>query len=212
MHWGCSPRPLFAGLIQRRWTPLLGIRQQFNGLLNALQTYCMMLPLNLHPQLYATSALWTNDSTMENIMLAYSEIWLIKYKKERRGKRWDWVFWSVCVRVQFLSAGKRGVCHELELLMITITHTLQYPGLELDRQETSATEVCESSPSFYMLVPPWLFLYPFYSKFLAHCWRIGRRAPLLNGVLKFAWLIERGTPTCKGHAHLRRGCSSLPYW
>jgi len=21
MHWGCGPRPLFAGLIQRRWTP-----------------------------------------------------------------------------------------------------------------------------------------------------------------------------------------------
>jgi hypothetical protein len=40
----------------------------------ALQTYCMMLPLNLNPQLYATSALWANDSTMENIMQAYSEI------------------------------------------------------------------------------------------------------------------------------------------
>jgi hypothetical protein len=50
------------------------IRQQLNRLLNALQTYCMMLPLNLNPQLYATSALWANDSTMENIMLAYSEI------------------------------------------------------------------------------------------------------------------------------------------
>jgi hypothetical protein len=21
MHWGCGPRPLFAGLVQRRWTP-----------------------------------------------------------------------------------------------------------------------------------------------------------------------------------------------
>jgi hypothetical protein len=50
------------------------IRQQLNRLLNALQTYCMMLPLNLNPQLYATSALWANDSTKENITLAYSEI------------------------------------------------------------------------------------------------------------------------------------------
>jgi hypothetical protein len=50
------------------------IRQQLDRLLNALQTYCMMLPLNLNPQLYATSALWANDSTKENIMLAYSEI------------------------------------------------------------------------------------------------------------------------------------------
>jgi hypothetical protein len=46
-----------------------------------------MLPLNLNLQLYATSALRANDSTMENIMQAYSEIWLIKHKKERRGKR-----------------------------------------------------------------------------------------------------------------------------
>ena len=64
MHWGCGPRPLFAGLIQRRWTPWSKpkhgltiitikantqyhfimnnfqiIRQQLNRLLNALQTY-----------------------------------------------------------------------------------------------------------------------------------------------------------------------------
>jgi hypothetical protein len=50
------------------------IRQQLNRLLNALQTYCMMLPLNLNLQLYATSALLANDSSMENIMQAYSEI------------------------------------------------------------------------------------------------------------------------------------------
>jgi hypothetical protein len=30
------------------------------------------------------------------------------------------------------------------------THPLQYRGLELDRQETSAAEVCESSFSFFL--------------------------------------------------------------
>ena len=43
------------------------IRQQLNRLLNALQTYQMMLPLNLNLQLNATSALRANDSTLENI-------------------------------------------------------------------------------------------------------------------------------------------------
>ncbi len=32
----------------------------------------------------------------------------------------------------------------------TTTHPLQHRGLELDRQETSATEVCESSFSFFL--------------------------------------------------------------
>ena len=41
----------------------------------------MMLPLNLNPQLNATSALWTNDSTLENITDTYSEIWLTKILK-----------------------------------------------------------------------------------------------------------------------------------
>ena len=51
------------------------IRQQLNRLLNALQTYFkMMLPLNLNPQLNATSALRANDSTLENITDTYSKI------------------------------------------------------------------------------------------------------------------------------------------
>ncbi len=37
-----------------------------------------------------------------------------------------------------------------------------------------------------------------HSKFLTYSWRIGRRAPLLNGVPKFAWLIERGALTWEG--------------
>jgi hypothetical protein len=51
-----------------------------------------MLTLNLNPQLNATSALWANDSTMENITQAYSKIRLIKYKKERKGKGRNWTF------------------------------------------------------------------------------------------------------------------------
>jgi hypothetical protein len=38
------------------------------------------------------------------------------------------------------------------------THPPQHRGLELDRQETSATEVRESSFSFCKLVPVWPFL------------------------------------------------------
>jgi hypothetical protein len=52
----------------------------------------MMLPLNLNLQLNATSALWANDSTMENITQAYSKICLIKYKKERKEKCGNWIF------------------------------------------------------------------------------------------------------------------------
>ncbi len=33
-------------------------------------------------------------------------------------------------------------------------------------------------------------------------WRIGRRAPLLNGALKFAWLMERGALTWEGRAQV----------
>jgi hypothetical protein len=51
-----------------------------------------MLTLNLNLQLNATSALWENDSTMENITQAYSKILLIKYKKERKGKGRNWMF------------------------------------------------------------------------------------------------------------------------
>ncbi len=62
------------------------IRQQHNRLLNALQTYYMMLPLNLNLQLNATSALWANDSTLETLhehILKYDQL---KYKKEGKGK------------------------------------------------------------------------------------------------------------------------------
>ena len=196
------------------------IRQQLNRLLNALQTYCMMLPLNLNPQLYATSALWANDSTKENITLAYSEIWLIIYKKERRGKRRGWVFFlreggvrlglaveegerlgfvmnlpvdthplqcrgfkldmqetsatEVCVSafsffLREKGSAPRTCCWRGRRAPRTwtyddlspTTHPLQYRGLELDRQETSATEVCESSLSFYRLVLLWSLLHPF---------------------------------------------------
>ncbi len=75
----------------------------------------------------------------------------------------------MCVRVQFLSSGKRGVRLGLVVegeggrlgLELTTTHPLQYRGLELDRQETSATEVCKSSLSFYRLVLLWPLLHPF---------------------------------------------------
>ena len=43
----------------------------------------------------------------------------------------------------------------------TTTHPLQHRSLELDRQETGATEVCESSFSFCKLVLVWPFLHSF---------------------------------------------------
>jgi hypothetical protein len=48
------------------------IRQQINRLLNACRHIKMMLPLNLNPQLSATSALRANDSALENITDTYS--------------------------------------------------------------------------------------------------------------------------------------------
>ena len=81
--------------------------------------------------------------------------------------------WSVCVHIQFLSSGKGSAlwtccwrrrwaprtctCDDLS----TTTHPLQHRSFELDRQETSATEVCESSFSSYKLIPVCLFLHPF---------------------------------------------------
>ena len=126
------------------------IRQQLNRLLNALQTYCMMLPLNLNPQLYATSALWANDSTKEIITLAYSEIWLIKYKKGKEGKK---------VGLGVLSSGGgrglRTCCWRRWALRFRDkfacdTHLLQCRGFKLDMQETSATEVCVSVFSLFL--------------------------------------------------------------
>jgi hypothetical protein len=50
---------------------------------------------------------------------------------------------------------------DLALMMnlSTTTHPLQHQSLELDRQDTGATEVCESSFSFCKLVPVWPFLH-----------------------------------------------------
>jgi len=31
MHWGCGPRPLFEGLIQRRWTPWSKLKHGFDN-------------------------------------------------------------------------------------------------------------------------------------------------------------------------------------
>ena len=44
----------------------------------------MMLPLNLNPQLNATSALWANDSTLENITDTYSKN-MINYNIKGKG-------------------------------------------------------------------------------------------------------------------------------
>jgi hypothetical protein len=78
----------------------------------------------------------------------------------------------VCILVQFLSWGKgvhlglvvEGEDARLGLVLVVIlpvtTHPLQCRGFELDMQETSATEVCESSFSFCKLVQVWLFLHP----------------------------------------------------
>ncbi len=113
-----------------------------------------MLPLNLNLQLNATSALWANDSAMENITQTYSKVWLIKYKKERKEKGRNWSFFlrekgsaprTCCWRRRW--APRTCTCDDLS----TTTHPLQLGGLELDRQETSATEVCESSFSFFLL-------------------------------------------------------------
>ncbi len=179
-----------------------------------------MLTLNLNLQLNATSALWANDSTKEIITKTYSKIWLIKCKKERKGKGRSWMFFlpEGGVRLGLVvegEGGRPGFCDELacdthplqccglELNMqetsptevgasafsfflrekgsaprtcwrrrwaprtctyddpSTTTHPLKHRGLELDRQETSATEVCESSFGFCKLVLVWPFLYSF---------------------------------------------------
>jgi hypothetical protein len=112
-----------------------------------------MLPLNLNLQLNATSALWANDSAMENITQTYSKIWWIKYKKERKEKGRNWSFFlqekgsvpmTCCWRRRW--APRTFTCDDLS----RTTLPLQHRGLELDRQETSATEVCESSFSFFL--------------------------------------------------------------
>jgi len=180
----------------------------------------MMLPLNPNLQLNATSALWANDSTMENITQAYSKIWLIKYKRKGKEKvgtgysffgrgraprtycwRRRWALrvcdelacnthplqcWVLELDMQETSATEvcasafsfflrekgsapRTCCWRKRWAprtctyddLSTTTHSLQHRGLELDRQETSATEVCESSLTFYKLVPLWPFLHPF---------------------------------------------------
>jgi hypothetical protein len=58
---------------------------------------------------------------------------------------------EVGVRLGLVVEGE-GELLGLALVMICLRlHTpLQYRGLELDRQETSATEVCESSFSFFL--------------------------------------------------------------
>ncbi len=73
----------------------------------------------------------------------------------------------------------------------TTTHPLQHLGLEVDRQETSVTEVCESSFSFCKLVQ--VGYSSIHSKFLAHCLidrkgrAPGRKArPCEEGAPKFA--------------------------
>ncbi len=109
-----------------------------------------MLTLNLNLQLNATSALWANDSTMENISQANSKIWLIKHKrkeKERKRQELD-VLSSGGGRALRTCCWKRrwapSACDELAC----DTHPLQCRGFELDMQETSATEVCASAFSF----------------------------------------------------------------
>jgi hypothetical protein len=61
--------------------------------------------------------LWANDSTKENITLAYSEIWLIIYKKERRGKRRGGVFFlregGVRLGLAVEEGERLGFCDEL---------------------------------------------------------------------------------------------------
>jgi hypothetical protein len=46
---------------------------------------------------------------------------------------------------------RRAGSWELCLDLSTTTHPLQYRSFELDMQETSATEVCVSSSSFFLL-------------------------------------------------------------
>ncbi len=110
-----------------------------------------MLPLNLNLQLNATSALWANDSTLENTTQAHSKIWLIKYKKERKGKRQELdILSSGGGRAPRTCCWRRRwaprACDELAC----DTHTFQCRSLKLDMQETSATEVCASTFSFFL--------------------------------------------------------------
>ena len=90
-------KAFIAGLIQSRWTPWSKPKHGFDNYHNkdihnintkrivskslgsnlwitqCLQTYLKtMLPLNLNPQLIATSALRANDSKLENITDTYS--------------------------------------------------------------------------------------------------------------------------------------------
>ena len=108
-----------------------------------------MLTLNLNLQLNATSALWANDSTMENITQAYSKIWLIKHKrkgKERKRQELD-VLSSGGGRALRTCWRRRWASWASDELACD-THPLQCRGFELDMQETSATEVCASAFSF----------------------------------------------------------------
>ncbi len=69
--------------------------------------------------------------------------------------------WGKGVRLGLVVEGEErapGTCACDDLSMTT--HPLQHRSFELDRQETSATEVCESSFSFCKLIQVWLFLHP----------------------------------------------------
>jgi hypothetical protein len=106
-----------------------------------------MLTLNLNLQFKATSALWANDSTMENITQAYSKIWIIKYKKGKERKK-------VGAGCSFFGRGRplRACCWRRRWAprvwdeLACDTHPLQCRGFQLDMQEKSATEVCAFIP------------------------------------------------------------------
>jgi hypothetical protein len=71
-----------------------------------------------------------------------------KGKERVKGRNWMFFLREGGVRLGLVveEEGERRVGDEL----VCDTHPLQCRGLELDRQEKSATEVCESSFSFFL--------------------------------------------------------------
>ncbi len=83
----------------------------------------------------------------------------------------------------------------------TTPHPLQHWSLELDRQETGATEVCESLFSFCKLVPVWPFLHFTLSSWLT-VWWIGKGAPSWEGRAQIYLIDGKGALTWKGGAQV----------
>jgi hypothetical protein len=151
MHWGCGPRPLFAGLVQRRWTPWSKpkhgltiiiiktitqyhfsvnnfqiIRQQLNRLLNALQTYLNDAAIKSKSTVKCHKCLVGKWFYFGNITQTYSEIWTteIRKGKERRNRIRMFFLREGGVRLGLVVEGEDG---RLGLALMMICLRLHIP-------------------------------------------------------------------------------------